>query len=57
MNKQDPNVRFSPEAEKNSGQTFLDLKICRENRKFVSIVSRKETFSVYTNFISFIPLE
>ena len=34
------------------------VKIFRENDKFVTSVFRKETFSgVYTNFISFIPLE
>ena len=34
------------------------MKIFRENDKFVTSVFRKETFSgVYTNFISFIPLE
>ena len=34
------------------------MKIFRENDKFVTSVFRKEMFSgVYTNFISFIPLE
>ena len=34
------------------------MKILQENNKFVTSVFRKETFSgVYTNFISFIPLE
>ena len=38
--------------------SFLDLKIFRENNRFVTSVFRKETFSgVYTNFISFIQLE
>ena len=34
------------------------MKILQENNKFVTSVFRKETFSgMYTNFISFIPLE
>ena len=34
------------------------MKIFRENGKLITSVSRKETFSgVYTNFISFIPLD
>ena len=46
------------ETEINGSLFFLDVKIFRENDKFVTSVFRKETLSgVYTNFISFIPHE
>ena len=58
INKKHKNMKFSIEAEINGSLSFLDVKIFRENDKFVTNVFRKETFSgVYTNFISFIPLE
>ena len=58
MNKKHKNMKFSIETEINGSLSFLDVKIFRENDKFVTSVFRKETFSgVYTNFISFIPLE
>ena len=51
-------MKFSIEAEINGSLSFPDVKIFRENDKFVTSVFRKETSSgVYTNFISFIPLE
>ena len=58
MNKKHKNMKLSIETEINRSLSFLDVKIFRENDKFVTSVFRKETFSgVYTNFISFIPLE
>ena len=58
VNKEHKNMKFSTEIEINGSLSFLDVKIFRENDKFVTSVFRKETFSgVYTNFISFIPLE
>ena len=58
INKKHKNMKFSIETEINGSLSFLDVKIFRENNKFVTSVYRKETFSgVYTNFISFIPLE
>ena len=58
MNKKHKNMVFSIETEINGSLSFLDVKIFRENDKFVTSVFRKETFSgVYTNFISCIPLE
>ena len=58
MNKKHKNMKFSIETEMNGSLSFLDMKIFRENDKFVTSVFRKETFSgVYTNFTSFIPLE
>ena len=50
------NINFSKELEKQNALAFLDVKIMRENDKFVSSVYRKPTFSgVFTNFKSFIP--
>ena len=58
INKKHKNVKFSIENEINELLSFLDVKIFQENDKFVTSVFGKETFSVvYTNFISFIPLE
>ena len=58
MNKKHKNMKFSIETEINGSLSFPDVKIFRENNKFVTSVFRKETFSgVYTNFTSFIPLE
>ena len=51
-------MKVSIEIEINGSLFFLDMKIFGENDKFVSSVFRKKTFSgVYTNFVSFIPLE
>ena len=58
INKKHKNMKFLSETEINGSLSFLDVKIFRENDKFVTSVFRKETFSgVYTDFISFIPLE
>ena len=51
-------MKFSIKTEISGYLSFLDVKLFRENDKFVTSVYRKETFSgVYTIFISFIPLE
>ena len=58
MNKKHKNMKLSIETEINRSLSFLDMKTFCENNKFVTSVFRKETFSgVYTNFISFVPLE
>ena len=58
INKKHKNIKFSIETELNGSLSFLDVKIFRENEKFVTSIFRKDTFSgVCTNFISFIPLE
>ena len=58
MNSKYKNISFSFEKEKDGQMPFLDVKVFRENGKFVTIVHRKETFTgVYTNFSSFTPLE
>ena len=58
INKKRKNIKFSIETELNGSLSFLDVKTFPENEKFVTSVFRKDTFSgIYTNFISFIPLE
>ena len=50
------NIKFTSEIEENGLLSFLDIKISRENNKFVISVYRKPTFSgVFINFESFIP--
>ena len=57
-NKKHKNMKFPIETEINQSLSFLDVKIFRENGKFVTSVFRKETISrVHTNFISFIPFD
>ena len=56
LNKQQKNIKFTSEIEEIGSLSFLDIKISRENNKFVTSVYRKPTFSgVFTNFESFIP--
>ena len=58
INKKHKNMKFSIETEINGSLSFLDIKIFRENDKFVTSVFRRDAFSwVCTNFITFIPLE
>ena len=49
-------VNFTVEKENVGSLSFLDVKICRKNGKFVTSVYRKPTFSgVFTNYESLIP--
>ena len=58
LNKKHNNMKSSTETKINQSLFFLDVKIFRKNGKFVIFVFEKETVSgVYTNFISFIPLD
>ena len=58
LNKKHNNMKSSTETKINQSLFFLDVKIFRKNGKFVIFVFKKETVSgVYTNFISFIPLD
>ena len=53
-NKQHQNIFFTSEMKQNGSLSFLDIKINRENNKFVALVYRKPTFSgAFTNFGSF----
>ena len=50
------NINFTVEKKNVGSLSFLDVKICRKNGKFVTSVYRKSTFSgFFTNYESFIP--
>ena len=56
LSRQHKNIKFTSETENENSISFLDIKITRENNKFMTSVYRKPTFSgVFTNFGSFIP--
>ena len=56
LNKQNSSTKFMSEIEENGSLSFLDIRITRENNKFVTSVCHKPTFSsVFTYFESFIP--
>ena len=56
MDTKHANIKFTFEYEHNNYLSFLDVKICRENKKLTTSLYRKPTFSgVFTNFKSFIP--
>ena len=45
------NIKFPVEKQNVGSLSFLDVKICRKNCKFVASVHRKPTFSgVFTNY-------
>ena len=49
------NIKFTFETEDSNNFSFLDVKITRQNKRFVTSIFRKATFSgVFTNFNSFI---
>ena len=55
LNRQQKNIKFTSETENENCIPFLDIKITRDNNKFMTSVYRKPTFSgVFTNFKSFI---
>ena len=57
LNCQYPNNKFTSEIEENNSLSFLDIKINRDNNRFLTSVYSKPTFSgVFTNFDSYIPL-
>ena len=56
MSSKHQNINFTVEQENVGSLSFLDVKICRKNGKFVTSVYRKPTFSrIFTNYESFIP--
>ena len=56
LNCQHKNIKFTSKTENENSISFLDIKITRDNNKFMTSVYRKPTFSgVFTNFGSFIP--
>ena len=55
LNHQHKNIRFTSEIENENSVLFLDIKISRDNNKFMTSVYRKPAFSrVLTNSGSFI---
>ena len=56
MSSKHQNMNLTAEQKKIDSLSFLDVKICRKNGKFVTNVYRKPTFSaVFTNYGNFIP--
>ena len=56
MNSKHKNIKFTFETEDSNSFSFLDVKIIRKNKRFVTSIFRKATFSgVYTNYNSFLP--
>ena len=52
------NIEFTDDTEKDNHLAFLDIKIYRENNKFLTSIYRKPTFTgLYSNFTSLIPME
>ena len=55
LNRQHKNIKFTSETENENSMLFVDIKITRDNNKFLTSVYLKPTFSgVFTNFGSFI---
>ena len=55
MNSKHRNIKFTFETEDSNNFSFLDVKIIRQNKRFVTSIFRKATFSgVFTNYDSFI---
>ena len=54
MNSKHKNIKFTFETEDSNNFSFLDVKITRENKRFVTSIFRKATFSrVYTSYDKF----
>ena len=55
MSSKHQNINFTVGKENVGSFSFLDVKICRKNEKFVTSVYRKPTYNgVFTNYESFI---
>ena len=53
MNSKHSNIKFNFETENSNNFSFLDVKITRQNKQFVTSIFRKATFSgVFTNYDS-----
>ena len=56
INRQHKNIKFTSDTENENSISFLDIKITRDNNKFMTSVYGKPTISgVFTNFGSFMP--
>ena len=51
LNKQYKNIKFTSKIEENVSPSFLDIKISRENNKFVTPVYRKPTFRGFPSLL------
>ena len=57
MSSKHKNINFTVEHENIDSLSFLDVKICHKNSKYVTSVYGKPTFSgVFTSYESFIPM-
>ena len=55
MNSKHRNIKFTFETEDSNNFSFLDVKITRQKKRFVTSIFRKAVFSgVFTNYDSFI---
>ena len=55
MNSRHKTVKFPFEAEHSNNSSYLDVKITPKNKRFVTLIFCKATFSVvFTNYDSFI---
>ena len=55
MNPKHKNIKFTFGTEDSNNFSFLNVKITRKNKQFVTSIFRKATFSgVYTNYDSFV---
>ena len=55
LNRQHKNIKFTSETENENSIFFLDIKITRDNNKFMTSIYHKPALSgVLTNFGSFI---
>ena len=55
MNSKHKNIKLTFETEDSNNFSFLDVKITSKNKRFVTSIFRKATFSgVFTNYDSFI---
>ena len=55
MNSKHRNTKFTFKTEDSNNVSFLDVKIIRQNKRFVTSIFRKAAFSgVFINYVSFI---
>ena len=55
MNLKHKNIKFTFETEDSNNFSFLDVKITRKNKRFVTSIFREATFNgVFTDYDSFI---
>ena len=55
MNLKHKNIKFTFETEDSNSFSYLDVKITRKNKRFVTSIFREATFSrAFTNYDSFI---